>query len=248
MTKNEDGLIRPSAMLDEIGDLIRIVDLALHTSPVALAEVRLRQPGCYLLLHVGDVDCLRRARRPDGRSATGPLASAGGHPIYIGSAQELASRARRHVRNLIGVEDLPASDLQAVLLPTATYAGACYAEQHLLDLMRPALNTSWLSGMGSRAQGRNRTGQRTTAFSTLFPGRNHGCQAPAKATREELSLRVLEHLNRTVPDMCTISCEPAAPARSLRLVTGAAYRPGSADRAGTGSDPVRDRSDRLDLV
>lgn len=208
-------------MLDEARDLIRILDTAFNTKPVPLAEVAARRPGAYLHLYTGDLHFLSRARRPDGKAAMAPICSAGGAAVYIGSAKDLGERQGRHIRNLLGVTDLPASDLQVVCLETDSLSGAVYAEACLISALGvPVLNCRWLSGMGSKAQGSNRTGQRVSAFNTLFPGRQHGCTRPAKLSRDELERRVVAHLASAVPDVFTISCDPRpSTASPLRLVT-----------------------------
>jgi len=210
-------------MLDEEHDQCRVLDTAINASPVALTAVNIIcQPGAYALLYGGDVECLSRARRPEGRHATGSIAVGGGFPVYVGSAKRLAERLRRHVRNLVAVVDLDVEDFVAVLLPTRTFAGGRYAEELLIDGFGvPVLNGA-VKGFGSRHQGRQRVSQRISEFNVLFPGRK-ACTGPATVTAAILRERVVAHLAATVPDVFTSKCalpaqfvQPALKVRILR--------------------------------
>jgi hypothetical protein len=209
-------------MLDERQDEIRVIEAALTTRPMPLTAVRSRSAGAYLHLFSGSIDCFDRARRPGGRASTGSLTEDGGYFLYAGSAKSLAERTRRHVKNMVPVVDFDVRDFSTVILPTLTYAGARYVEEILLQAFLPVLNVT-LRGYGSKAQGSNRTTQRRSEFSVLFPGRK-GCTGPAKVTAEELRRRVIAHLEGTVPAMCSVACRPPASTNWLRNPTPTVLR------------------------
>ena len=207
MTSSNNHPVSASHMLDEQEDQISVVETALTSRPIPLTAVTERSPGAYLHLHAGDIDCFARARRPGGRASTGSLTEDGGYPLYIGSAMELAERARRHVKNMIPVIGFDVRDFSVIVLPTRTYAGARYAEELLLSAFAPALNVA-VRGYGSKNQGSKRVGQAVCEFNVLFPGRR-GCTGAATVTADELRTRVIVHLERTVPDMFSVACPPS---------------------------------------
>jgi len=217
----------PTDMLDEQGDQIRVIESALNARPIPLTMVRNREPGAYVHLYAGDIDCFTRARRPGGRGATGSLTADGGFPIYVGSAKSLAERTRRHVTNMVPVVDFDVRDFSAIVLPTRTFAGARYVEELLIEAFGVPVLNGTVRGYGSRSQGRKRTTQRMCEFNVLFPGRP-GCTGATSMTADELRERVIIHLEQTVPDMCTIACgqpDEAPPSCDSSAATVLRFRP-----------------------
>lgn len=132
-----------------------------------------------------------------------------GYILYVGSAKRLAERARRHVTNMLPVVDFDVRDFQAIVLPTKTLAGAKYVEELLIEAFAPVLNGT-AEGVGSKHQGREHATQRMCEFNVLFPGRRSGTGAKT-VTADELRKRVIIHLERTAPGMCTVACGPPDP-------------------------------------
>jgi len=195
-------------LLDEQRDLASAVEAVLFAAPVRLEELSHRSPGAYVLLYVGDVECYQRLRRPGGRNDRRPIASAGGAPIYIGSARDLGERRNRHVANLAGCVDISPADLLIIALPTATKAGGVYLETALIDsVFHPIWNTPVLSGFGSRRQGRSREQhQRVSTWNLLHPGRHVHAKAPRPdIDLNDLRTKVRHHIAATVTDPFTIS-------------------------------------------
>lgn len=121
-------------------------------------------------------------------------------PVYIGSAKRASSRRRRHLNTIADVRDIVPQDIAVAVLPLPSHAAALYAEALLIgDLAyRPLFNQHWMSGLGSsRDQGRNRVGQRRSAFATVHGRRRCGSGQPLRSY-DELLNRIEEHLAGTV--------------------------------------------------
>jgi hypothetical protein len=206
--------VASTRMLDEYRDQVRVIETAINTPAIPLTMVRNREPGAYLHIYAGDIDCFKRAKRPGGRASTGSLAVDGGFPIYVGSAKSLANRTRRHVTNMIPVVDFDVRDFSVIVLPTATFAGARYVEELLIEAFGVPVLNGVVKGYGSQAQGTKRATQRMCEFNILFPGRR-GCTGAANVTADELRNRVIIHLAQTVPDVCTTGVGPGQPMRNV---------------------------------
>jgi len=212
--------VASTRMLDEYRDQVRVIETAINTPAIPLTMVRNREPGAYLHIYAGDIDCLKRAKRPGGRASTGSLAVDGGFPIYVGSAKSLANRTRRHVTNMIPVVDFDVRDFAVIVLPTATFAGARYVEELLIEAFGVPVLNGVVKGYGSQAQGSKRATQRMCEFNILFPGRR-GCTGAANVTADELRNRVIIHLAQTVPDVCTTGVGPGQPMRNVKTLVRA---------------------------
>jgi transposase len=84
----------------------------------ALDDAHPDDPGVYALVYRGGHTLYQPV------VCTGAALAHGGWPIYVGAAARLRERLRRHRNNLRGHPTIPAGDLGAVWLETASLAGA----------------------------------------------------------------------------------------------------------------------------
>jgi len=185
-------------LFDEESDTIRAIETALEAPASCLQDERRRVPGAYLLLYRGTMSLYRRLRRPD-ESALGSITCDGGYPIYVGSALDLAERARRHQRKAEAL--LEPGALLFVGLATASLAGGVYAERILIDQFRPVWNQPWLAGWGSKRQGRTRTAsQKPSPWAAL-----HHPSVEGLSQRVALGVRVERYLCETVGSFAPVA-------------------------------------------
>lgn len=170
---------------DERDISVCLLDAALHVRRTCLTDSRdePRDPGVYMVFYSGRLSWYREV-------------GDGHYPVYVGSAQDLGERLRRHQRNSRPVRNLHAgSDLWVSSIPLESHAGAVYAEELLIKQLNPVWNQRMAAGFGSRFQGRSRTGQRPPPWSLLHPGRRVG-DGEAAVSVEFLGRKVSDWLER----------------------------------------------------
>lgn len=182
------ALIRtPSARWDELDIEAVVLDQAIRSPMHAFDESDRwdRAPGIYFVFYRG-------------RLATYRAVADGTYPVYIGSAQDLGERFRRHRRNTSQVTNLRrGQDLLVVPLMLHSVAAARYVEGLLVDRLEPCWNQPWLSGFGSRPQGATRADQAPPRWNALHPGRAVG-HGDDRTCRPRLRRRLIAHLADTV--------------------------------------------------
>lgn len=197
----------PSIRLDEPGDRVVVIDAAITTAPSPIGDDLSTGPGAYLVLYHGDMPCYAGLRRPR-TTVTASIIEGGGYPLYAGSAHDLADRERRHRRKLAASADFDLGDVSLIALRTRYAAAALYTEAILIDEFRPVWNQPWLSGFGSKAQGRVRTeGQRVSPWSRFHPPT--GSDSLRDIDRDlaaSIEQRIVAHVADTVPAAATIAC------------------------------------------
>ena len=189
-----DGI---DSLFPERGIWADVLTTALHAEALPLGGPHPDRAGAYLLLYRGSLPLYERVSM---RGSDAPcLAMATKWPVYSGSAQSLAERSRRHSKNLDDVRDLGVDDFLMIDLPCESLAGALMAEAVNTSSFRPIFNERFVSGFGSRPQGESRLHtQRVAPFNVLHPGRR-ACEGATSATAADLTQRVRDHLEITVP-------------------------------------------------
>jgi len=114
-------------------------------------------PGVYLLRHTGAHPLYRRF---------------GARPVYIGRSTSLRQRIRTHRRTLQATHDLEPDAFGVIAIATGSRAISALYEQLLIEHFRPVWNQHKLGGFGNRFPGAKRSGQRTSPFDRVHPGRN----------------------------------------------------------------------------
>ena len=183
--------------IDEPAHRSHIVNAAIHASPLAVDAVGIpHAPGAYLLLYSGDFPAYQRLRRPDDASNRSIMLG-GGYPIYGGSATDLHERCGRHRHKLSNATDLALYDFQLIALETSSPAAALYAEGVLIAEFQSVWNQYWMSGFGSKSQGRVReSGQRVTPWNQLHA--SYLLNGRHNATSAHLVPKIRQHLTSTV--------------------------------------------------
>jgi hypothetical protein len=166
-------------------ELCRHVEIIETSDPVPITDaVAPRRPGVYLLsLRASRLACYRRA------VTTGCV-------VYCGSADSLADRLSDHRRTFRQVRNIRMSDIAVWFAELADAPAAIEMEARLIAGYRPVWNEKFCSGLGSKRQGPNRSGQARTAFDALHPGRSTGSKPP-KRPRQEIARLVEAHLAST---------------------------------------------------
>ncbi len=120
-------------------------------------------------------------------------------PVYVGKTEgSLRGRARDHRRSLAAAHNLDQDAFRVRVLPTDQRAFAVAAEAELQEHFRPLWNkeTGPLQGVGNHGVGSTRTGQATTPWDTVHPGRPAQAQA-AQTAAESLLLLAIDRLRAT---------------------------------------------------
>ena len=199
---HREGLID---IWNERARTIEVLEITESVRPAKLDTVRPPAlPGVYLLtLTASRLHCYRRA-----------VSTA--WPVYIGSANNLRQRTRDHRLKFRQLRNVDCGSVEVVWVPAPSLASALYAEELLIQTFRPVWNERWLSGAGSKLQGRNRSGQRRTAFDVLHP--RHADLGGDGLNRRRLELKdsVVDHL----ADFAT-STRFCAPDPTSRTMNGA---------------------------
>lgn len=177
----------PGGRWDELDIEAVVLDEAMRSpkQPLDSSERWERTPGIYFVFY---------------RGALAPYSAVADatYPVYIGSAQDLGERFRRHRRNTAAVVSLHGGrDL--LLLPAVlhSHAAARYVEALLVQRLEPCWNQTWLSGFGSRPQGATRAGQVPPPWNALHPGRTVG-KGDDLISRSLVRRRLVSHLAGTV--------------------------------------------------
>lgn len=174
-------------MIDETAVRDELLDMVHRTTPEPLTTINpTGDPGTYLLVYAGALALYRPIARH--------------WPIYVGSAISLSERMGRHRRNLADVEDLDIGDFAVVTIPTCSHHLGVYLEALATTEFRPVWNQPFLSGFGSRFQGRARAHQRRAAWSVLHPGRRCSSGTPLYS-RVELAELARQHIALTAPPL-----------------------------------------------
>lgn len=149
--------------IDEDAVARRAIELLRDAAPLPLTDRPDRSPGAYGVEIHGRHDLYRPPPQ--------------GQLLYVGSGQDLRDRHGRHRISLESVDGLDPDRIRIRCLLTPSSATALLVERLLIARLRPVWNEPWLSGFGSRQQGRTRTaGQRRTAWDVLHPGRHWAAQ------------------------------------------------------------------------
>ncbi len=176
----------PRTRWDELDIEAVVLDQAMRSpkQPLDSSERWERTPGIYFVFYRGELAPYR-------------LVADATYPVYIGSAQDLGERFRRHRRNTSTVANLHGGrDL--LLLPAVlhSHAAARYIEALLVQRLEPCWNQTWLGGFGSRPQGATRLGQVPPPWNALHPGRAVG-NGTDRISRSGLRRRLVSHLTET---------------------------------------------------
>lgn len=133
-----------------------------------------------------------------------------GRPTIFGSERRTTVLKARQLRNV------DCGSVEMVWVPTPSLASALYAEELLIRAMRPVWCERWLSGFGSKLQGKNRANQRRSAFDVLHPRQPRSSSDGLNSQRLELKAAVVDHLAEFAS-----SVRLCAPDQSSRATPGA---------------------------
>lgn len=136
---------------DEPAHRVEVVDALIHAPVRRFGDLVGTGPGVYALLFRGDLGCYERLRRPCGSDRS--IVDGGGYPIYVGSALRHEVRSKEHEKKLATATDLDPADFGVIQLATDSLASARYAEELLLDEVKPLWGMRFMSGFGSHRQG-----------------------------------------------------------------------------------------------
>lgn len=140
-----------------------------------------REPGTYLLKYCGDLEIYRLISRR--------------WYAYTGSTDNLHRRLTEHRNRLSRVTDIDVTDIEVMVIPTATEAEAKYLEDLVINHGRTIWNHLSLRGMGSKAQGTGRCSvQHRAPWDVLHPSTGARHQ-PERASRTELQQLVRAELH-----------------------------------------------------
>lgn len=170
--------------------------------PDPLPDLRPPQvPGSYLLFYQGGLRIL------------GDIAD-GRHPVYVGSATDLARRMVEHRVSLRQARNLHLRDFSVILATTSSHPSALYLEALLVDALHPPWNATGVEGFGSKPQGRLRgRGQTPTPWDRLHPGRTWATAPVTARLRREAEAALKRAVEEAFPldalrPTVDVGCDP----------------------------------------
>lgn len=141
-----------------------------------------KTPGCYALVYDGPLDCYSRIR--------------GRMPIYVGQAEDIPERLRKHAESIDSACNLSVSEFKVkYLVLRSLWIGL--GEAVLLDGYKPVWNLC-LKGFGAKELGSQRATSDVSLWDTLHGGRERSSAAPTTPL-EEVEARVRSYLASVEP-------------------------------------------------
>ena len=120
--------------------------------------------------------------------------------VYFGSAKNLAKRMNDYRNRLSNrVASMPLDALLVAGLSMHCRFEAEAVESRFIESDKPVWNQTWMSGFGSKVQGKNRQKQKKQPWDELHPGRKGTAKGLPKHARHELADMVGDHLKECAP-------------------------------------------------